>query len=153
MVGHKLTELMANIGTSSYTTNTSGSQHRSRVALVLTLVLFFFLSLFAVAVWVGAMAIRITVAAIAVAGIMATVCVTKECTLVVTGGLPIWRSGRGRGCVGALRRRGECRRVPLGATSRLFYIVPALAVLVELRTPARRHRRRCAVLDDGEFAH
>lgn len=110
-------------------------QHGSRMALVLLLV--FVLALLAVRIGVAGGIPRV---GLGVRG--------AEKGALVVGGGSVGCAGRtaGRWGIGALGGRSMCGRVPLAAACCLVYVVPFLAVLVELGDPAWRHGGRGAVL-------
>lgn len=152
-----LTKGGADQGTSSDTTDTSSGQHTGGVTLVLLLLLLLLaVALLAVGITMAAVGIavttvggvRVAVAPARVAMVTLVVRSSKEATLVVAGGVAIgcpWGTAR-RWRVWALGWGCVCRRLPLRAASGLIYVEPALAALVELGHPARRHWRRRTVL-------
>lgn len=147
----RLTELVADPGAGSDTTDTGGRQHGSRVALVLLVLLVLVLALLAVGI-----AVACTWGVwVAVAGWVASMALvvrgTEEAALVVVSPLAVGRAWgtAGRWCVRALGWRGVCGRLPLGTTGGLVYIIPFLAVLIELSDPTWGHWWRCTVLEHG----
>lgn len=119
----KHTKLVANKSTSGDTSYTGSSQHSSRVTLL-------FLCL------IGSLARSSIVVSLVAVG------VSEQATLIVTSCGHVGCAGGWRS-VWAWWQMGGW--VPLCTSSSLLNVKPALAVLVPLLGPARRHWRRCAV--------
>jgi hypothetical protein len=142
MLRQQLTHLVADPSASGSTSQPNGSQLSGGVTLV-------FVLLFLLCTTVSCTTLVITLGVPEEGSlVMCTLTgrrVASGRALIVTAGSTasvMWRRSKG-----ALRRRPSSRRVPLRSSSRLVYIIPALAVLVPLGEPSRRHRRRGTVLE------